>query len=65
MGAILQNMIALFAVLATAVAAVKKPQNKSKLIQMPQVSDDVRDSLALPKEMKCEGCRAAAYYMCV
>ena len=57
-------MLVLFVVLATVVAANKqKPVNKTTELEVPKVSDDVRDSLALPKEMKCEGCRAAAFHM--
>ena len=42
-----------------------KAYNRTKQISVPDVSKDVRESLALPPEMKCEGCRAAAYHMLV
>ena len=72
MRAIRQSIFVLIVVLATTGAEkgkqeVKKVRKKgfNRTVSMPDVSKDVRESLALPAEMKCEGCRAAAYHMSV
>merc|ERR1712187_408882 len=41
----------------------KKAHNKTLNLHMADVPDDVRDSLALPPEMKCEGCQAGAHFI--